>query len=60
MDQMSFFDLANRYASLDAKNDPLLKLNTVIPSEDFRGRLEAAWRTPGKASQKQVANPLMP
>ena len=42
MNQMSFFDLANRYAGLDAKNDPLLKLSTVIPWEDFRGRLEAA------------------
>ena len=40
MNQMSFFDLANRHAGLDAKNDP--QLNTVIPWEDFRGRLEAA------------------
>ena len=52
-----FFDLADRYAGLDVKNNPLLKLSTVIPSEDFRGRLEAAWRAPGKANQKQVANP---
>ncbi len=43
MGQMGFFDIANRYAGLDAKNDPLVKIDRL-----FRGirRLEAAWRKP--------------
>jgi len=31
MGQMGFFDIANRYAGLDAKNDPLVKIDEVIP-----------------------------
>ena len=46
MSQLGFFDIANRYAGLDAKNDPLVKLDAVVPWEDFRSRLEAAWRKP--------------
>ena len=46
MGQMGFFDIAKRYAGLDAKNDPLLKIDEVVPWEDFRPRLEAAWRKP--------------
>ena len=46
MGQMGFFDIANRYAGLDAKNDPLVKINAIIPWEDFRSRLEATWRKP--------------
>lgn len=46
MGQMGFYDIANRYAGLDAKNDPLVKLNSIVPWEDFRVRLEAAWRKP--------------
>jgi len=46
MGQMGFFDIANRYAGLDAKNDPLVKIDAVVPWEDFRSRLEAAWRKP--------------
>ena len=59
MNQMSFFDLANRYVGLDAKNNPLPKLSTVIPWEDFRGRLEAARRTPpAKRKSKAGRRPL--
>jgi hypothetical protein len=43
MGQMGFFDVSNRYAGLDAKNDPLLKINAVVPWENFRARLEAVW-----------------
>ena len=43
-----FFDIANRYAGLDAKNDPLVKIDEVVPWEDFRPRLEAAWRKPAE------------
>jgi len=46
MGQMGFFDIANRYADLDAKNDPLVKIDAVVPWEHFRVRLEAAWRKP--------------
>jgi transposase, IS5 family len=45
MGQMGFYDVANRYAGLDAKGDPLLKIDAVVPWETFRARLEAAWRT---------------
>jgi transposase, IS5 family len=46
MSQFGFFDVANRYAGLDAKNDPLLKIDSVVPWEDFRPHLEAVWRKP--------------
>ena len=46
--QMGFFDIANRYAGLDAKNAPLVKIDEVVPWEDFRPRLEAAWRKPAE------------
>ena len=46
MSQLGFFDIANRYAGLDAKNDPLLKIDSVVPWEDFRPHLEAVWRKP--------------
>ena len=46
MGQMGFFDIANRYLGLDAKNDPLARIDDVVPWEDFRPRLEAVWRRP--------------
>jgi len=46
MSQPGFFDLANRYAGLDAKNDPLVQIDAVVSWETFRPRLEAAWRKP--------------
>jgi transposase, IS5 family len=54
MGQMGFFDVANRYAGLDAKADPLVKLNAMVPWEDFRSRLEAIWRRPA-AQRKSKA-----
>ena len=47
MGQMGFFDLGNRYTGLDAKNEPLLKIDGVVPWEDLRARLEAVWRCGG-------------
>ena len=41
MSQLGFFDIANRYVGLDAKNDPLLKIDCVVPWEEFRPPLEA-------------------
>ena len=46
MGQMGFFDVENRYAALDAKHDPLAKINAVVPWEAFRSRLESVWRKP--------------
>jgi hypothetical protein len=31
MAQMGFFDLSDRYGSLDAKKDPLLEIDAVVP-----------------------------
>ena len=44
MGQMGFFDISERYAGLDAKNDTLARIDEVVAWEDFRPRLEAAWR----------------
>lgn len=44
MGQIGFFDISKRYACLDAKNDPLVRFDKVVPWEDFRPRLEAVWR----------------
>ena len=46
MPQMGFFDLSDRYASLDAKKDPLVENNAVVPWEEFRPVLERVWRKP--------------
>ena len=44
MGQMGFFDVSKRYAGLDAKADPLVKLNAMVPWDAFRPRLESVWR----------------
>ena|SRR5215217_835816 len=46
MGQPGFFDLGERYRGLDAKKDPLVVLNAVVPWEDFRAGLSAVWRKP--------------
>src|SRR6056297_2538386 len=46
MAQMGFFDLSDRYASLDAKRDPLVEIGAIVPWEEFRPALEAVWRKP--------------
>ena len=43
---MGFFDLSDRYASLDAKEDPLVEIDAVVPWEEFRPALERVWRKP--------------
>ena len=55
MGQMGFFDLGNRYSGLDAKNEPLLKIDGVVPWEDLRARLEAVWRRADNFLQKLQA-----
>jgi IS5 family transposase len=42
--QMGFFDLSDRYGSLDAKKDPLLEIDAVVPWEEFRPGIERIWR----------------
>jgi transposase, IS5 family len=54
MGQLGFFDVARRYAGLDAKQDPLLRIDALVPWEGFRGRLEAVWRRPA-AERKSKA-----
>jgi len=46
MAQMGFPDLSDRYASLDAKKDPLVEIDTVVPWEEFRPTLERVWHKP--------------
>ena len=58
MGQMGFFDLANRYGGLDAKNDPLLKIDAVLGWEDFRADLEAVWRKPAAARKSRAGRKL--
>lgn len=54
MAQMGFFDLSNRYASLDAKRDPLVEIDAIVPWEEFRPALERVWRKP-EAERKSRA-----
>ena len=54
MSQMGFFDLSDRYASLDAKRDPLVEIDAVVPWEEFRPTLERVWRKP-EAERKSRA-----
>ncbi len=54
MSQMGFFDIANRYAGLDAKNDPLAKIDAVVRWEEFRPALEAVWRAAPEARKSSA------
>jgi len=42
----------DRYASLDAKNDPLAEINEIVPWEEFRPLLEQVWRKPDSQRQR--------
>ncbi len=46
MAQMGFCDLSDRYASRDAKRDPLVEIDAIVPWEEFRPALERVWRKP--------------
>ena len=54
MPQMVFFDLSDRYASLDAKRDPLVEINAVVPWDAFRPVLERVWRKPDVARKSRA------
>src|SRR4030088_3055310 len=42
MGQLGFFDLNRRYESLTEKNDPLVAIAAMVPSESFRPKLHTA------------------
>ena len=44
MAQMGFLDFSDRYASLDAKKDPLVDIDAIVPWEEVRAPLERVWR----------------
>jgi hypothetical protein len=54
MTQMGFFDLSDRYASLDAKNDPLIEIDSAVEWEEFRATLERVWRKPEVARESRA------
>jgi hypothetical protein len=59
MPQMGCFDLSDRYASLDAKKDPLVEINSVAPWEEFRPVLERVWRKPeGERKSRAGRKPM--
>jgi hypothetical protein len=58
MGQLGFFDVSKRYAGLDGKVDPLVKLNAMVPWDAFRPQLEPVWRwPPEERKSKAVRNP---
>jgi IS5 family transposase len=59
MVQMGFFDLSDRYASLDAKRDPLVEIDAIVPWEEFRPTLERVWRKPEAERKSRVGRKLM-
>ena len=59
MPQMGFFDLSDRYASLDSKKDPLVAINVVVPWEEFRPVLERVWRKPAEGRKSRAGRKPM-
>ena len=59
MAQMGFFDLSDRYASLDAKRDPLVEIDAVVPWEEFRPTLEEVWRKPAAERKSRAGRKPM-
>jgi len=59
MAQMGFFDLSDRYASLDAKKYPLAEINEIVPWEEFRPLLEQVWRKPESAHKSRAGRKPM-
>ena len=59
MAQMGFFDLSDRYASLDGRKDPLIEINAVVPWDEFRPLLERIWRKPDAAKKSRAGRKPM-
>ena len=53
MAQIGFFDLSERYASLDTQRDPLVEIDSIVPLEEFRPTLEQVW-SKSRAERKPV------
>lgn len=51
MAQMEFFDLWNRYATLDAKREKLVGIDALVQWDEFRPLFTAIWRKPPAARQ---------
>lgn len=49
----------DRYASLDAKKDPLIEINAVVPWDEFRPLLERIWRKPDAAKKSRAGRKPM-
>lgn len=54
MAQMGSFDLSDRYASLDAKKDPQIEVDAVVPWEEFRPLLEQVLHKPEAESKSRA------
>jgi len=54
-----FFDLSDRYASLDVKKDPLLEIIAMVPWKEFRPLLERVWRKPDADRKSRAGRKLM-
>ena len=54
MPQMGFFDLSDRYASLDAKRGPLVGIKAVGPWDGLRPLPERVWRKPVDARKSRA------
>ena len=54
MPQMGFFNLSDRHASLDAKKDPLVEIDAVVPWDAFRPLPERVWRKPDEARKSRA------
>ena len=59
MMQIGFFDLLDRYVSLDARRDPLVEIDAVVPWEEFRPALERVWRKPDEARKSRAGRKPM-
>jgi IS5 family transposase len=59
MAQLGFFDLSDRYASLDANRDPLVEIDAVVPWEEFRPAVERAWRKPAETRKSRAGRKPM-
>ncbi len=62
--QMGFFDLSDSHANLDAKRDPLVEINALLPWEEFSPALDRVWRKPDegrkcRAGRKPIDTVLM-
>ena len=54
-----FFDLSDRYPSLDAKKGPLIEINAVVPWDEFRPLLERVWRKPDEDRKSRAGRKPM-